>query len=304
MMTQLSTASSAVVPGGEPLQVAPKRHVGRYFAVAALLLLVVTVVNSMVENPRYGWEYVAQYLFADSIIRGVWLTILLTIVAMLFGLALGLVVALARLSPNPILSWSASVFSWFFRAVPPLVQLLFWSFFAALYPVITIGIPFGGPDFVSFSGNLPLFLAAVLGLGLMESAYMAEIVRSGLISVDEGQIEAGKALGLKKGQILRRITLPQAMRVIIPPTGNEVISMLKTTSLVSVIAYQDLLYSAQLIYARNFQQIPLLIIVTIWYLVLAGALSIVQQRIEKHYGRAHVRQRPHRQRVTSEGKPA
>jgi polar amino acid transport system permease protein len=174
-----------------------------------------------------------------------------------------------------------------------LVQILFFNFIAALYPSIDLGIPFG-PSFVHLNANdlITPFLAGTLGLGLNEGAYMSEIVRAGIISVDEGQTDAAQALGMTRLKTMRRIVLPQAMRVIIPPTGNETISMLKTSSLVSVIAYKELLYSVQLIYAVSFQQIPLLIVASIWYLVITTILSIGQYYVERHFGRGTTRELP------------
>src|SRR4029079_1552251 len=182
---------------------------------------------------------------------------------------------------------------WLFRGTPVLVQLLFWQFISALYPTLSFGIPFG-PEVVHCDAThlITPFTAAILGLGLNEGAYMAEIVRAGIISVDEGQTDAAQALGMSRLQTMRRIVLPQAMRVIIPPTGNETISMLKTSSLVSVIAYAELLYSVQLIYAVNFLQIPLLIVASIWYLIFTSLLSIGQYYIERHFGRGASRNAP------------
>jgi polar amino acid transport system permease protein len=173
------------------------------------------------------------------------------------------------------------------------VQLLFWNFIAALYPTISLGIPFG-PSFVDANANqlITPFVAAILGLGLNEGAYMSEIVRAGILSVDEGQTEAAQALGMNRLMTLRRIVLPQAMRVIIPPTGNETISMLKTSSLVSVIAYTELLYSVQLIYAVNYKQIPLLLVASIWYLFITSIMSVGQYYLERHYARGSTRELP------------
>ncbi len=213
--------------------------------------------------------------------------------AMAIGIVLGVVLAVMRLSPNPLVSSSSWLYIWFFRGTPVLVQLLFWSFVSALYPRISLGIPFG-PELVNGNANAIVtpFVAAILGLGLNEGAYMAEIVRAGIISVDEGQTDAAQALGMTRLQTMRRIVLPQAMRVIIPPTGNETISMLKTTSLVSVIAYTELLYSVQLIYAVNYQQIPLLLVASIWYLIVTSVLSIGQYYIERYFGRGSARAAP------------
>jgi polar amino acid transport system permease protein len=200
---------------------------------------------------------------------------------------LGVLLAVMRLSPNPLVSGGSGFYIWLFRGTPVLVQLLFWNFISALYPTIDLGL-------TSFNANTLItpFAAAILGLGLNEGAYMAEIVRAGILSVDEGQTEAAHALGMTRLQTLRRIVLPQAMRVIIPPTGNETISMLKMTSLVSVIAYAELLYSAQLIYAENYKTIPLLIVASIWYLVFTTLLSIGQYFLERRFGRGRRRSEP------------
>jgi polar amino acid transport system permease protein len=228
------------------------------------------------------------------VLDGLVVTLELTVIAMAIGIAGGVVLAVMRLSPNPLISGASWLYVWFFRGTPVLVQLLFWSFISALYPKISLGIPFGGPELVSGDANriITPFVAAILGLGLNEAAYMAEIVRAGILSVEEGQNDAAQALGMTRLQTMRRIVLPQAMRVIIPPTGNETISMLKTSSLVSVIAYQELLYSVQLIYAVNFLQIPLLIVASIWYLVITTLLSIGQYYVERRFGRGTSRELP------------
>jgi polar amino acid transport system permease protein len=222
-------------------------------------------------------------------------TLILTVVAMVIGIALGVILAIMRLSPNPLVSGGSWLYIWFFRGTPVLVQILFWGIgISALYPKISIGVPFGGPEFASANANklITLFVASILGLGLNEGAYMAEIVRAGIISVEEGQHEAAASLGMTRMQTMRRIVLPQAMRVIIPPTGNETISMLKTTSLVSVIAYTELLYSVQLIYSVNFKTIPLLIVAAIWYLFFTTILSIGQFYVERYFARGAARELP------------
>jgi polar amino acid transport system permease protein len=204
------------------------------------------------------------------------------------------VLAVMRLSPNPLVAGASWFYIWLFRGTPVLVQLLFWSFISAVYSRVTFGVPFGGPELFGGNANAVItpFVAAMLGLGLNEGAYMSEIVRAGILSVDEGQSEAAHALGMTRLQTLRRIVLPQAMRVIIPPTGNETISMLKTTSLVSVIPFTELLYAAQLIYSQSFQQIPLLVVTVIWYLLFTTILSIGQYYVERHYGRGTSRELP------------
>jgi polar amino acid transport system permease protein len=217
-------------------------------------------------------------------------TLELTVVSMVVGIILGVVLAVMRLSANPLVSGFSGFYIWLLRGTPVLVQLLFWSFIGALYPKVGISIPWG-PSLVSVDANslITPFIAATLALALNEGAYMAEIVRAGILSVPEGQAEASSALGMSRLQTMRRIVLPQAMRVIVPPTGNETISMLKTTSLVSVIAYGELLYAAQLIYAANYRTIPLLIVASIWYLFFTTVLSIGQYYLERRFGRGATR---------------
>ena len=246
----------------------------------------------MVTASGFEWSVVGEYLFDSRILAGLVVTIELTVIAMAIGILLGVLLAVMRLSPNPLLSRASWLYILFFRGTPVLVQLLFWYNIAALYPKIGLGIPFG-PTFVHPDANtlITAFRAGVLGLGLNEGAYMAEIVRAGIISVDEGQTDAAQSLGMTRMQTMRRIVLPQAMRVIIPPTGNETISMLKTTSLASVITVTELLYAGQLIYSVNFKVIPLLIAVSIWYLVCTSVLYVGQHYLERYYGRGHSRSR-------------
>lgn len=266
--------------------VVPVRHPGRWLAVAITAAVVLAVLWSMASNPRFGWDVVGEYLFNPSVMAGVAITLQLTVLAMAIGIGLGLVLALMRLSTNPFLNGVSWTYSWFFRSVPVLVQLLFWYNLAALYPVISIGAPFG-PDIWSGSANdvITPFAAALLGLGLNQAAYTSEVVRGGMLSVDRGQNEAALALGMRPLQRQFRIVLPQAMRAIIPPVGNEVISMLKNSSLVSVIAMADLLYSVQLIYARTYETIPLLIVACAWYLALTSLLGVGQHFLERRYSR-------------------
>lgn len=251
-----------------------------------LAVLAAMFVHSLVTNPGFGWDVVGRYLFAGPVLGGLTNTLILTALSMVIGIAGGILLAVMRLSPNPVLSYVAAAYIWLMRGTPLIAQLLFWNFLAALYPRLSLGIPFG-PEFFSFDVNdlMNQFLACLLGLGLNEAAYMAEIVRAGIQSVDEGQSEAAGALGLTRAQTLRRIVLPQAMRVILPPTGNETISMLKNTSLVVAIGYVELLTAVQRIYSTNFRTIPLLIVAAIWYLVLTTVLSIGQIFLERRYGR-------------------
>jgi polar amino acid transport system permease protein len=270
----------------ELIRAVPVRHPGRWIAGAVVLVVAAALVRSIATNPRFEWGVVGRYLTSDQVLSGLRVTLELTALAMAVGIVLGVLMAVMRLSSNPLVAGASGLYIWFFRGTPVLVQLLFWNFIGALYPKIALGIPFG-PTLIHADANslITPFAAAVLGLGLNEAAYMAEIVRAGIISVDEGQTEAAQALGMTRLLMLRRIVLPQAMRVIVPPTGNETISMLKTTSLVSVIAYTELLYSVQLIYASNYKQIPLLLVACFWYLVFTTLLSIGQYFVERHYGR-------------------
>jgi polar amino acid transport system permease protein len=283
-VTEVSPPSERERP--KPIVAVPVRHPGRWLAVAVLAVLAAMFVNTVLTNPNFRWPIVGTYLFAPPVLNGLTNTLILTLLAMLIGIVGGVALAVMRLSPNPVLSSVSAVYIWLFRGTPLIAQLLFWNFLAALYPRLSLGIPFG-PEFVSFDTNqlINQFAACLLGLGLNEAAYMAEIVRGGLQSVDQGQSEAAGALGMSRAQTLRRIVLPQAMRVIIPPTGNETISMLKTTSLVVVIGYFELLTSVQRIYSTNFQTIPLLIVAAAWYLLLTSLLSIGQYYVERYYGR-------------------
>lgn len=269
------------------LEIRKRRHWGTLIGGILICVAAVLVLINVATNQRFGWPVVAQYLFAPQIIQGMLLTVMLTVVAMVVGVVLGVILAIMRVSHNPIFAWVARGYIWFFRGTPVLVQLIFWYNIAALYPVIALGLPWGGPSIVLGSANVlitPLG-AAILGLALNEAAYMAEIIRGGISSVDPGQQDAGHALGMTRGKLLARVVLPQAMRVVIPPTGNEVISMLKSTSLVSVLAISDLLYSAQTIYALNYEVIPLLLVACFWYLALTSVLTVVQSRLEERYGR-------------------
>jgi polar amino acid transport system permease protein len=278
----------------DEIRAIPVRHTGRWVAAAIVLLVGVVLGHSVATNGRFEWSIVGHYFFSSRVLHGLVVTLELTVLAMAIGIALGTLLAVMRLSPNPLVSGASWVYIWLFRGTPVLVQILLWYNISALYPRFSLGIPFGGPQFAHFTAAslITPFVAGVLALGLNEGAYMAEIVRAGIISVDEGQTEAAQSLGMTRLQTMRRIVLPQAMRVIIPPTGNETISMLKTTSLVSVIATTELLYSVQLIYAVNYRTIPLLLVASIWYLIVTTVLSIGQYYLERHFGRGATRERP------------
>ena len=284
-------AASAVPP--EEIRAIPVRHTGRWLAAAAIAFLIYAVAVSMATNKRFQWSVIRHYFASSPVLHGLVVTLELTATSMAIGIALGIVMAVMRLSPNPLVSGASWLYIWFFRGTPVLVQIIFWNFIGALYPHFGIGIPLG-PQFthVDVASHITPFVAGMLALGLNEGAYMSEIVRAGIISVDEGQTEAAQSLGMTRLLTMRRIVLPQAMRVIIPPTGNETISMLKTTSLVSVIAVTELLYSVQVIYARTYQIIPLLIVASIWYLIVTTILSFGQYYVERYYGRGVSRNQP------------
>jgi polar amino acid transport system permease protein len=286
-----------------PVKVVPVRHPGRWVSGAVILVLIAMLFNSLVfskvvrgnaNESRFQWDEVDKYLFTGPVIRGIWVTLELTAIAMAVGIILGIVLAIMRLSPNRLLSGSAWVYIWFFRGTPVLVQLFFWYVgISYLYPHLTIGVPFG-PAFFHVNANtlVTSFVAAALGLALNEGAYMAEIVRAGIISVDEGQNEAALSLGMGRLQTMRRIVLPQAMRVIVPPTGNETISMLKTTSLVYAIAGADLFTATQNISNTNYQIVPLLVVASLWYLFFTSVLTVIQYYIERYYARGSSRALP------------
>ena len=289
----MATSEQSEQRTGRPdeIEAVPVRHPGRWIAAAIIVVIAASIIRAVVTDKGFQWHVVGQYLFDSRILHGVLVTIELTVLSMLIGILLGILLASMRQSPNPLVSGASWLYIWFFRGTPLLVQLLFWYNIGALFPGgISLGVPFG-PAIVHGSANniITTFVAALLGLGLNEGAYMAEIVRAGFLSVPEGQTEAAQSLGMSRLQIMRLVVLPQAMRVIIPPTGNETISMLKNTSLVSAIAYAELLYSAQEIYAANFKTIPLLIVASIWYLAMTSVLYVGQYFIERRYGRGFSR---------------
>jgi polar amino acid transport system permease protein len=281
------TKPAAADPNGDsaaPMVVVPLRHPWTWAASALVIALAALALYSVATNPAFEWPVVAEYLFEEQILRGLARTLELTAAAMLMGLVIGTVLAVMRLSRNVLLSTVSWLYIWFFRSVPALVQLIFWYNFGALYSTITIGIPFG-PTLFSASTNAVItpLSAALAGLGFAQAAYTAEVIRAGIASVPRGQTRAALALGMGPVTIFRRIVFPQAMRVIIPPVGNEVISMVKNTSLVSVIALAELLYTAQLIYARTYETIPLLIVASLWYLAVVSMLTIGQHFLERRY---------------------
>lgn len=275
------------------LEVVPSRHPWRWVGVAVVLVLAAQFVNGLVTNPGWDWATFRLYFTAESVVRAVGVTIQLTAYGTVLGFALGVVLALMRLSKSPFLQVVSWTYVWAFRSIPLIVQLLFWFNIAYLYQRFDFGVPFG-PSFFSFDTKdlISPIGAAVLGLALHQAAYAAEIVRSGIISVDPGQLEAAAALGIPRTRQFRRIVLPQAMRSILPNAANEVISLFKGTSVVSVMAIGELFYQVQVIYTRNGRVIPLLLVATIWYLALTTVMSIAQFYVERHYARGAQRVLP------------
>ena len=300
----------------EPIKAVPVRHPGRWVGVAVIAVLVAMFVHMLVTNSAFQWSFMVDEMFRPPIIEGLRGTILLLITSMVIGIGLGIVIAIMRLSPNPVLRGVAWVYTWFFRAVPRLVLAILFGNLGILWSRLEFGLPFdrqigalfGLHDFEArlfgFSAVdiLTGFVAGMLALGLSEAAYMAEIVRAGIQSVDEGQTEAAQALGMSRAQILRRIVLPQAMRVIIPPTGNETIAMLKDTSLVAFVPVSmELFFQLKAVGSRTFQPFPMYVAATLWYLLLTSVLLVGQYYLERHYSKGVGRSGRARQRLRGLG---
>ncbi|MET9651669.1 MULTISPECIES: amino acid ABC transporter permease [unclassified Streptomyces] len=275
-MSATLTKAAGRTPAADPPRIVPARRTGQWTAAAAVLVLLALGLLSVVRNEAFQWDVVGTYFTSAAVLRGLGLTLWLTALVMLLGFALGTLLAVFRLSANPVLKAVSWGYVWFFRSTPILVQLLFWFNIGALYPQIL------GIHTVNLLGPVAV---AVIGLTLHEAAYAAEVVRGGILSVDRGQIEAAQSLGLGRLRRFSRIVLPQAMRSIVPPAGNMLIGTLKGTSIVSVIAVQDLLYSVQLVYHRTYQVVPLLLVATIWYVAVTSVLGIGQHYVERHYAR-------------------
>ncbi|AGW40887.1 ABC transporter permease [Leifsonia xyli subsp. cynodontis DSM 46306] len=294
--------STAGAPPPELIKAVKLKHPWRIlFAVLLILLLVWFIVDAS-QRSAYGWQYVGKYVFDKRISAAALVTLQLTVSSMVIGVVLGLVLAVMRLSPNPVVAAVAWLYLWIFRGTPVYVQLVFWGLFALIYPTIVLGVPWTDIGFdVSLGFMANAFVIAIIGLALNEAAYMAEIVRAGLLSVDAGQ-EAARALGMSWWQTMTRIVIPQAMRVIIPPTGNEVISMLKTTSLVAAIPLTTDLYGvARDISAVTYTPIPLLIVASLWYLLFTSLLIVGQRFLEKRFSRGVSVRRPDRSETVATG---
>ncbi|MET9439318.1 amino acid ABC transporter permease [Streptomyces sp. NPDC006610] len=273
--------------GPEAIRAVPVRHYGRYASAAIALAIFASLIWAF-ANGDINWGAIPDYFFNDRILTGVRETLWLTFLSMVIGIAGGLLLAVMRLSKNPVTSSIAWFYIWFFRGTPVLVQLFVWFNLGFVFEYVNLG-PFYKDEWSDF---MTPFLTALLGLGLNEAAYMAEICRAGLLAVDEGQTEAAHALGMSHSKTLRRIVVPQAMRVIVPPTGNEVINMLKTTSLVAAVQYYELLRYAQDIGTTSGATVEMLFLAAAWYLILTSVLSVGQYYVERYYARGSSRQLP------------
>jgi polar amino acid transport system permease protein len=296
--TSGSASGSAAAPRTHrsitDFRIRPVRRPGRWVGAGLVIALVAAVFWSFATNPRWGWDVVASWVFAESILAGLFETLKLTVIAGAIGFGLGAVLAVMRLSSSPLISGVSWTFSWIFRSTPLLVQLLLWYNVGYLYERLELGVPFTDVTFFSVETNQVVtpFLAAILGLGLHQAAYAAEIIRGGILSVDQGQLEAASALGIPARDRTLRIVFPQAMRAALPASFNEIISLVKGTAIVYVLAYQELFLTVQVIYARTQEVLPMLLVATVWYVVITSALSIAQYYVERHFSKGAVREVP------------
>jgi polar amino acid transport system permease protein len=292
MSGNAGTSAPSAEVAADRIVAVPVRHPGRLVAAAVILVLLVDLAVAVAGNKNFKFSVVPHYLFYPVVLAGLKTTLVLTAVAMALAIALGVIAAVCRLSPNPVLKMVSAAYIWFFRGTPVLVQLIFWFNLGIIFPHITIGIPFTDLTLWSEPINSVItpFTAAVLGLGLNEGAYVAEIVRAGIISVGKGQTDAAYALGMHRTEVMRRIVLPQAVPIVIPPMGNEFIGMLKYSALASVIAVQELLGSVERIYSTNLRTLELLVVASIWYLVCTSVFTVGQHYLERYVGRSRVTQ--------------
>ena len=272
-------------PRGTPKRVVRIKHYGRWIAGAVLVGLLLAFVYAF-ANGQIDWSYVGRYLTAGAILNGLWMTVLISVLSMLIGLTLGVIFATLRLSPSPVSQFFAWLYIWVFRGTPVYLQLLLWFNLALVFPKIGF---FGLFEARTVDVMTP-FLAALLGLGVNQGSYLTELIRGGILSVDAGQTQAAQALGMGRMKIMRRIVLPQAMRVIVPPLGNEFIGLLKTSSLASAIAFQEILFRAQQIYFVNTMVMELLLVAAFWYLVVVSIFSSIQYYVERYFARGQAQQ--------------
>ncbi|WP_218712151.1 amino acid ABC transporter permease [Arthrobacter sp. BF1] len=289
-----ASAQQRAVADYSGYRIVAAKHPWRWVGTVVVALGVAAILWSLITNPRWEWDVVAQWFTAESVIRGLGETLKLTVIAGALGFILGFILALMRLSASPLLASVSWTFSWIFRSTPVLVQMLLWYNLGYLYEKISLGIPFTSVTFfeVQTTTLVSQFAAAILGLTLNQAAYSAEIIRGGILSVDQGQIEAAAALGIPAWRRSTRIVLPQAMRSILPTAFNEIIGLVKGTSIVYVLAYSELFYTVQVIYNRTQQVLPLLLVATLWYIVITSVLSVFQYYIERHYAKGAVRTLP------------
>lgn len=269
-------------------RILPVKKPGPIIAGVIVAVIACSLLYSIITNPRFEWQVVGIYLISDNVLSGIGWTLLLTLIAMVISIVFAVGLAMMRKSVNPVLRGVSWFFIWFFRGTPVYTQLVFWGMFAVLVPRISIGIPFTSVEFWSIDSNVIMtsLTAAVVGLSLNESAYLSEIVRAGLEAVDSGQVEAAKALGMGRALTMRRVILPQAMRIIVPPLGNETIGMLKTTSLVLAVPFTlELQFATNAIANRIYKPIPLLLVASIWYLIITSSLMVLQYMLEKHFAK-------------------
>lgn len=298
-MTSAPASAPAAAADPAAIDAVPLRHPWRWVAAVVIVVLAGLFLYGAATNDAYRWSTYWEYLFNERVLTvGVVNTLQLTIYSMVLALILGVLLAVMRLSPNPVFKAVSWAYLWVFRGTPVYVQLVFWGLLPTIYQNIQLGVPFG-PSLLHLdlqSLSFP-FILAILGLALNESAYMAEIIRAGISSVPEGQMEASTALGMSWGLAMRRTVLPQAMRVIIPPTGNEVISMLKTTSLVTGVPFALDLYgiTSREIASRIFEPVPLLMVAATWYLVITSVLMVGQYYLERYFSRGASRKLTTRQ---------
>lgn len=287
-------ASASTATSDDDVVAIPLRHPGRWISAALILLILGLFLHSLWTNENVDHPTIAEFVFDPRILSGVVYTIAITIGSMVIGTILAVALAVMRMSSNPVLRAVAFGYVWFFRGTPLLVQIIFWGYLGLLYQQIQLGVPLTDVTFFSADTNtlIPALVGGVIALSLNEGAYAAEIVRAGLLAIDQGQREAAYSLGMGPGYTLRRIVLPQAMKVIIPPMGNETISMLKNTSLLMVVAVPELYTAASQISSQNLRQVELLVVACIWYLVMTTALSIPQYYLERRYGRGTARELP------------
>ena len=269
-------------------RILPVKNPGPIISGIIVAIIACALVYSIATNPRFEWAIVWKYIFNENVLAGIGWTLLLTLLSMVIAIVLAVCLAMMRKSVNPVLRGVSWFFIWFFRGTPVYTQLVFWGMFAVLVPKLSLGIPFTSVEFFSIDSNVVMtsLTAAVVGLSLNEAAYLSEIVRAGLEAVDAGQVEASKALGMSRSLMMRRVILPQAMRIIVPPLGNETIGMLKTTSLVLAVPFTlELQFATNAVANRIYKPIPLLIVASIWYLVITSVLMVLQYMLEKHFGK-------------------